>query len=287
MNSNTLGGIDGSVQSVIDRWWDITAIAGASSVTANLTFTYRGSENTTTLSPTGTFAAQHWNGTSWDNQVGSGTGVTSGTGTVSVTGANTFSPWVLSSSAAPLPIELLSFNATLNANLVDLNWATSSETNNSYFTIEKTMNGHDFELVGTTKGAGTSTSVQHYSMIDHAPFQGLSYYRLTQTDYDGRKSYSELIPITVEQNEEASVVVFPNPGSTDESIFVQLNNLKDEETTIVVKDLLGRTIASKSVNISSNSDVIDIKADHAISKGTYIVTIQSSKNNFSKKLVIK
>lgn len=93
-NMNITGTTDLSVPAVIDRWWDIQAPAP---VTADLTFSYFGTENTTT-GPTDPFKAQHWNGASWDPRVGPGNaGVTTGVGTVGpVMAQSTFSPWILS-----------------------------------------------------------------------------------------------------------------------------------------------------------------------------------------------
>lgn len=89
----TMVGIPDSVNNAIDRFWEIQSSAA---VTADLTFSYRGSENTT-LVPAANFEAQHWNGSSWDAQAGPGSaGVTTGIGTVGpVPGQTTFSPWVL------------------------------------------------------------------------------------------------------------------------------------------------------------------------------------------------
>lgn len=83
-----------SVQYAIDRFWDIQA---ANNTTGDLTFSYRGVENTT-INPTGNVRTQHWNGTSWDAPVTPGTpGVTAGVGSAGpFVGQNTFSPWVLS-----------------------------------------------------------------------------------------------------------------------------------------------------------------------------------------------
>lgn len=91
--SNMLG-IPDSVKNALDRFWDIQVSAP---VTADLTFSYRGSENTT-LVPDDTIKAQHWNGTFWEPQVGPGNpGITTGIGTVGpIYGQTTFSPWVLS-----------------------------------------------------------------------------------------------------------------------------------------------------------------------------------------------
>lgn len=83
-----------SVQYAIDRFWDIQA---ANNTTGDLTFSYRGVENTT-INPTGNVRTQHWNGSSWDAPVTPGTpGVTAGIGSAGpFVGQTTFSPWVLS-----------------------------------------------------------------------------------------------------------------------------------------------------------------------------------------------
>jgi gliding motility-associated-like protein len=102
-----MNGITDSVLYAIDRFWDIQA----SATTADLTFSYRGSENTT-RAPTDLIQAQHWNGSSWDSPVGPGTnGVTSGIGTAGAfTGQNTFSPWVL---IIPTCVDIVTINSTI------------------------------------------------------------------------------------------------------------------------------------------------------------------------------
>lgn len=94
--TNMFGTAD-SVLYAIDRFWDIQATA-----TADLTFSYRGIENTTS-SPTNLVKAQHWNGASWDAPVGAGSmGTTSGVGIAGpFMGQNTFSPWILTTTCNP------------------------------------------------------------------------------------------------------------------------------------------------------------------------------------------
>ena len=86
-------GVTDSIKNAIDRFWDILS---PSPVKSDLTFSYRGSENTT-LVPGDTMKAQHWNGVSWDTPVGPGNpGITAGIGSVGpIPGQSTFSPWVL------------------------------------------------------------------------------------------------------------------------------------------------------------------------------------------------
>ncbi|MBL0100800.1 MAG: T9SS type A sorting domain-containing protein [Saprospiraceae bacterium] len=70
--------------------------------------------------------------------------------------------------------------------------STASETNNDYFNIERSADARNFETIGEIKGAGNSSKELSYEYIDEKPMTGLNYYRIKQTDFDGRFSYSEI-----------------------------------------------------------------------------------------------
>lgn len=95
-----------------------------------------------------------------------------------------------------LPIELIDFDAIRNDRFVDLTWQTATEKNNNYFTIEKSVDGLNFISIGNVSGAGNSTDLLTYKLIDSSPTQDrVSYYRLKQTDYDGTFTYSDIISV--------------------------------------------------------------------------------------------
>ncbi|MCX6274393.1 MAG: FG-GAP-like repeat-containing protein, partial [Bacteroidetes bacterium] len=94
-----------------------------------------------------------------------------------------------------LPVELISFSGEPLGKEVLISWSTASEINNEYFTIERSRNGIDFQIVGEVNGAGNSTQTLKYEYLDHQPYPGINYYRLKQTDVDGAFKYSELIVV--------------------------------------------------------------------------------------------
>lgn len=94
-----------------------------------------------------------------------------------------------------LPIELLSFDGISKESYNTLNWITASESNNDYFTLEKTNDGKTFNIVGTVNGAGNSNTKINYSFDDTNVNGEISYYRLKQTDFDGNYKYSDIISI--------------------------------------------------------------------------------------------
>jgi hypothetical protein len=94
-----------------------------------------------------------------------------------------------------LPIELVSFTGTTQNNVNTLMWVTASERNNAYFTLERTLNGTDFEVIANINGASNSQTMNEYMVIDPIYNESLNYYRLKQTDYDGKSKYTDLISI--------------------------------------------------------------------------------------------
>ncbi|HRD37176.1 MAG TPA: hypothetical protein PLC65_00980, partial [Bacteroidia bacterium] len=109
-----------------------------------------------------------------------------------------------------LPIELKEFNAVPKGNGVDINWSTATETNNDYFTIERSNNLEQFEAIHQMPGSGNSYTTKYYSYTDKQPLQGLSYYRIKQTDKDGKYTYSELKAVGYQRN-LSDVSVSPVP----------------------------------------------------------------------------
>lgn len=96
---------------------------------------------------------------------------------------------------------------------VKLNWQTASEINNDFFTIERSSNGNNWQEVNKIKGVGNSSSRLSYSEIDYNPYNGLSFYRLKQTDFDGQFEYSKIISTHIKNNEKSHVKIYPNPSN--------------------------------------------------------------------------
>jgi hypothetical protein len=107
------------------------------------------------------------------------------------------------SNGVALPIKLISFSGEIDGRNNRLTWATESELNNDYFTIEKSINGSDFTVVGMENGAGTSTQFLQYEMMDNNVEKVINYYRLLQTDFDGKFTVSDLISIDNREGDTA------------------------------------------------------------------------------------
>ncbi len=89
-----------------------------------------------------------------------------------------------------LPVSLISFTGENLSGHNVLEWQCASETNNDYFTVEKSSDGISFETFARIDGVGTTTELTSYSTTDETSVSNaITYYRLRQTDFDGQYEY--------------------------------------------------------------------------------------------------
>lgn len=184
------------------------------------------------------------------------------------------SPGALSS---PLPVTWLSFNATANANKIDLTWSTGSEVNSDKYIIERSIDGNNYNEIGVVKAAGNTPGYSDYSFTDAVPVsRTTNYYRIRQTDIDGRYTYSTVRYVEY-KGETKQIQVFPNPASQ----FILVNgNLSQSRLRIF--DLYGKEVLART--LSGNQQQIDIAHFTA---GTYMVTIDANNTILGRqKLVV-
>ena len=183
---------------------------------------------------------------------------------------------------APLPVELLSFSGVMKNEDADLFWSTASEINNDYFTVERSRSGVDFESIGKIKGGGNSSIVLNYSFIDKEPFTGINYYRLKQTDFDGKYEYSNIIALNSLDSNENNIVIFPNP--TNGQVIIQ--SLKFNIQSWEAMDVSGRIMISQTLNTEQETLNCNLSS---LPNGIYLLKIiteeKAAKNTSYRKIV--
>jgi hypothetical protein len=138
----------------------------------------------------------------------------------------------------PLPIELLFFTAESNNDCIELNWATASEENFDYFSIERSTDGNDFKEVAMAEGSGYSMSRIDYSFTDEFPIEGISYYRLRSMDFDGYTEVFETVIVDVEGIAK-DFNIYPNPIANG-SFRIQTNFVESEVVKLFVYNNVGQ-----------------------------------------------
>lgn len=104
-----------------------------------------------------------------------------------------------------LPIDLISFNGEAVGNEVTINWTVSSQVNNDYFEIQKSLNLNEWGVVDSVTGAGTTNRQMSYSIVDYNPKVGYTYYRLKQVDHNGKSE--TFYPIAIQVKGERKYII--------------------------------------------------------------------------------
>jgi len=172
-----------------------------------------------------------------------------------------------------LPITLISFEArTTTDNLVEVAWTTAQEVNNSFYTIERSNDGINFEVLGYKDGAGNSATIIDYSFIDQKPYDGVSYYRLKQTDFNGEFEYSQLSRVYVDINKNVKYRVVPNPVNRGESFKVNYPVTSVQQVNILIVNTKGGYNLNTTISVSPQDGSIEISTAD-LAKGLYFIRI--------------
>ncbi|MFN3315343.1 MAG: T9SS type A sorting domain-containing protein, partial [Raineya sp.] len=280
-----VSGVSGAtaVNDVIDRWWNITSsVNPLPAPGANVTFSYRGVENTLAPSQTDAIAAQHWNGTDWDPIYLPGVpAVTTGVGSVTATNLVDFSPFVLVRAVKPLPVRLVSFQAKAETGFVVLNWQIAQRVNNEIYTIQRSADGRIFEDIGVVRSEGRD----RYEWIDKNPLEGVSYYRLKRQDDKGGIEFSQIEAVNLLALVKEGMTVIPNP-SNGEAVLIILQSLPQEKSTLTIVDALGKIVYEAELD-TDTSGRADKQVRAILAKGVYIAQIRTQSKIYQEKIIVR
>ncbi len=97
-----------------------------------------------------------------------------------------------------LPLQWGTISAYRQSSTVKIDWTTQQESNVSHFAIERTEDGRNWSLVADHISATNTLSEHYYSEPDNAAPSSRLFYRVKQTDIDGRATYSPVAMVAAE-----------------------------------------------------------------------------------------
>jgi hypothetical protein len=188
-------------------------------------------------------------------------------------------------SPTPLPVSLVDFDVQNGTHgSAEITWVTQSEKVNDYFTIERSYEGDVFEQVAKVDGAGNSNEIRRYSFLDTNPIQGLSYYRLSQTDFDGKITVCGLVTYRAEYSNpvQPSILLRDNPFKDQLSITV--NSSIASRTSVRLLSTSGEKSFEQEVPMQAGRNLLDIPITANLQPGIYtlVVTTDSGDQLVSK-----
>lgn len=178
-------------------------------------------------------------------------------------------------SATVLPVELLSFEAErTEGNSTLISWQTTNEVNHDFFTIERSTDKRNFEIVGKIYEAShVIDEIKNYIFVDeNLPQSEDVYYRLKQVDYDGDFAYSEVRHVGLNSKD---LSVFPNPLAAGNDISVKFNSENAGDRNISLFNVEGKLVFRKKNSTERGQNVLHI-SDVLLEKGIYFLSLEGA-----------
>ncbi|MGZ3901518.1 MAG: T9SS type A sorting domain-containing protein, partial [Bacteroidia bacterium] len=187
------------------------------------------------------------------------------------------------SGACTLPIELLSFSGeNIESRKNKLKWTTASETQTSFYYVERSSDAKKFIQIGKLKAAGTSTTPRNYEFYDEQPFSGDNYYRLITVDINGKEEIASSVVIT-NKIQHPVLTVYPNPAKN--FLNVDLTNFSSPTINLDVVDMYGRTVWSSELSTVDGGLKTQIDLS-GFGGGMYFVKVYDGNDFYKKRIFV-
>jgi len=190
----------------------------------------------------------------------------------------------------PLPVNLISFTGIAAESGIELKWITSSEENNDYFELQRSIDAVHYNTIAIINGAGTSKVENSYSYLDKSPNIGTNYYRLKQVDFNGAYEVHPDIAVNCYQDPDKLVnpliAIYPNPYYAGNLMLNLINIESNTSMLLEVITISGKSISSQSMLVPENHEVNLTNITGSLAKGIYLVRVITSTNTLTSKLVV-
>ncbi len=234
-----------------------------------------------------------WLTSRWENLGGGGTVTDNGStyfpaGAVAFSAADNnpvFTIGTTNPALNPLPVTWIDFTGRSANGTTLLNWITSVEKDNAFFTVERSADNSGFETIGKVAGKGNSSNTNYYSYTDNAPLSGDSYYRIKQTDLDGKYSYSKTIRVSNNGTAAAGLRLYPNPLTSGQQLTVENSSLRSKKVTVTILNAVGATVRQEQMTFGSDSRLkLNISN---LQKGAYFLRVQDNSNRTVQPFIVQ
>ncbi len=280
-----------------DRFWVLRDVGRpwTTKPTSNLTFTYRDAEfapgNTITETD---LLAQYWNNTQWNPGwysgfplLGVNNAAANQVNSINAGSNGNLFTWILVAASHPLPVELITFRASCSPDQKPVvEWITASETNNAYFTLQRSTDGFLWTPVAEISGAGNSNAPLYYSYTDDAAPEGVVYYQLSQTDFDGIGADAGAVTVNCTAENIAGNYELNVYGDNEHLVHVTFTSALSESVTFTLYDMSGKLISRETVTSTEGLNHF-VLSKPVVAESAYLFNMTGPLTTESKKIFLK
>ncbi len=190
----------------------------------------------------------------------------------------------LGSETTPLPVELTDFDPYCNQNNIRILWHTASENAADYYSLYRSYDAVNYTFVANIPAAGYSNQELEYEYYD-TPSHTPVYYKLTQTDYDGKTTELSVKSISCDHYSQTSFD-FEILGNNNSSLSVKLKGEVGSQYALKIFDETGRLIFAKELYQTGPQErqIINV----SLTSSVYLVSLTNLANGKvkTKKIII-
>jgi len=226
------------------------------------------------------FPAKH-NDLGWQSSNESGANAMIGNGdvntasrTIAWSGITTFSDFTGVGSGTALPVSLLNFDGKCDDGEVSFHWATASEINNHYFTIEESETGANWYEMHKENGHGNTNNYISYDIQFKPRYNGGSYFRLKQVDFNGETTLYDPIYVTC-KNSDNLVTILPNPVSDLAKVNIKASSNFEMQMNLFSSS--GQIIFSRNIQVRQGENEFGLDVS-ALPAGAYHLQMSTKEN---------
>ena len=172
-----------------------------------------------------------------------------------------------------MPVTLLEFTAGTDKQTVITNWQTTQETNLKHFIVEHSVDGINFNSIGSVIAKGSEGTTNKYEFIHANPATGANYYRLKQVDNDEKFTYSPAIKINFSTGGKQPIA-YPNPVKNNITLAIPNELFNQEKYQVMIMDVKNSLIRTQKVTEATSQ----IKLEN-LAAGTYWLVLMDQKGN--------
>ena len=268
---------DGSLFA-IDRFWIIDAQSYTTQPDATISMGYNdGAAETggSNVFAENTLKAQRWNdvANTWGGgQFGTGNTTTNTVDNIVVPSGSFHSVWTLVSSASPLPVQLVAFDARADGAKARLDWEVAHAADVARYDVERSADGQSFNRVGQVAGS----ALRGHIWYDGAPLEGISYYRIRIAGTDGSESLSAVRPVAFSKGGAQQLALYPTPAS--DALHLDLAAGPDADASVMIADLAGKVVLRQPC--AAQRQTLDVAA---LPAGVYVLRYQDGRGAILRK----
>ncbi|MFT5764720.1 MAG: hypothetical protein ACI8X3_002151 [Saprospiraceae bacterium] len=207
------------------------------------------------------------------------------------TGSPNICPYMNGIYNDPLPVDLSSFTGQLKKDNILLYWTTESEKNNAGFEIEQSFDGEQFSIIGMVEGRGNSETLWQYTFLDPGvrirALGTTAYYRLVQVDFEGTKTYSAVLAISLELDyKKFEITKITGWDSPERKIRVHYYNpFEIRKIIFLLTDINGRVIEKRSIYPEPGLNTFEIDLSNQESP-FYFLSLNNGKGIIGEKVAL-